>query len=38
VLLLLGTTTISLFLHDPTDAGIILAIVLAGWGMRTEAS
>src|SRR6266436_2762684 len=30
VLLLLGATTISLFLHDTTDAAIILAIVLAG--------
>ncbi|MGD0993783.1 MAG: magnesium-translocating P-type ATPase [Gemmatimonadales bacterium] len=29
VLLLLGATVISLFLHDPTDAVIILAIVLA---------
>jgi Mg2+-importing ATPase len=29
VLLLLGTTVISLFLHDTTDAAIILAIVLA---------
>jgi len=29
VLLLLGATVISLFLHDPTDAAIILAIVLA---------
>ena len=29
VLLLLGATAISLFLHDTTDAAIILAIVLA---------
>ena len=29
VLLLLGATVISIFLHDPTDAAIILAIVLA---------
>ena len=29
VLLLLAATVISLFLHDPTDAAIILAIVLA---------
>ena len=30
VLLLLGATVISLFLHDTTDAAIIFAIVLAG--------
>ncbi len=30
VLLLLGATVISIFLHDTTDAAIILAIVLAG--------
>lgn len=29
VLMLLGATVISIFLHDPTDAAIILAIVLA---------